>query len=36
MDRYVASLFLPHTDERLFPSVVAELWGTPLKQESRP
>ena len=36
MDRYVASLFLPHTDETLFPSVVAELWGTALNQGGRP
>jgi len=25
MDRYVASLFLPHTDERLFPSVLERI-----------
>jgi len=32
MDRYVASLFLPHTDETLFPSIVAELWPTASNQ----
>ena len=36
MDRYVASLFLPHTDETLFPSVVATLSGIPSKQVSEP
>ena len=36
MERYVASLFLPHTDETLFPSIVPELRGTALNQGSRP
>jgi len=36
MDSYVASLFLPHTDETLFPSV-AELLGkrTEMGQNAR-
>jgi len=30
MDRYVASLFLPHTDETLFPSVTERISHTTL------
>lgn len=36
MDRYVASLFLPHTDETLFPSVIEEVSEATLISEDQP